>query len=119
MVACSSNAAVTTPQSTVVVETLTTTPTYATEVQPLFIQHCVSCHSGIAPGGGYRMESYEQVMTSGANTPNVVAGDLNSNLLRMLRGETISAGGQMPPDALLSPQEIAIIVRWVETGAQP
>lgn len=65
------------------------------------------------------MERYEQVMTSGTNTPNVVAGDLNSNLLRMLRGETISAGGQMPPDALLSPAEIAIIARWIETGAQP
>lgn len=95
------------------------TPSYANDVRPIFERHCTGCHGGFAPGGSYVMSSYEQIMQSGTHAPNVVAGDMQSNLLRMIRGEMITAGSQMPPDALMSAEEISIVARWVETGAQP
>jgi hypothetical protein len=59
------------------------------------------------------------MMTSGDNAPNVVGGDLGSNLIRMLNREEIEAGGPMPPTRPLRPEELDIITRWVEAGALP
>ncbi len=58
-------------------------------------------------------------MTSGDYAPNVIGGDLTSNLIRMINREEIEAGGPMPPTRPLRPEEIDIITRWVEAGALP
>jgi hypothetical protein len=58
-------------------------------------------------------------MTSGDYAPNVIGGDLSSNLIRMINREEIEAGGPMPPTRPLRPEEIDIVTRWVEAGALP
>jgi hypothetical protein len=63
------------------------------------------------------MGSYEESMTSGDNTPNIIPGDLNSNLIRMLNREEIPAGGPMPPTKALKPELIDLFIRWVLGGA--
>ena len=55
-------------------------------------------------------------MTTGDHTPNMVAGDLNSNLILMLARQKIEAGGPMPPTKPLSPDLIDIFKRWVMAG---
>ena len=49
--------------------------------------------------------------------PNVIPGDLTSNLIRMLHREEIEAGGPMPPTKELKPEIIQIFERWVLGGA--
>jgi len=56
-------------------------------------------------------------MTSGDNAPNIIAGDLGNNTIRMLHREDIEAGGPMPPTKALKPEYIEIYERWVMGGA--
>jgi len=56
-------------------------------------------------------------MTSGDHAPNIVPGDLTSNLIRMLHREEIESGGPMPPTKPLKDEWIAIWERWVLGGA--
>ena len=94
-------------------------PDYETHVFPFFRRRCLSCHREGKEKGNYIMSTYDSVMNSGDNAPNVIGGDLSSNLIRMINREEIEAGGPMPPTRPLKPEEIDVITRWVEAGALP
>ncbi len=94
-------------------------PDYETHVFPILRRRCLSCHREGKEKGNYIMSDYESVMNSGDYAPNVIGGDLSSNLIRMINREEIEAGGPMPPTRPLRPEEIDIITRWVEAGALP
>jgi hypothetical protein len=63
------------------------------------------------------MATYEEVMETGDYAPNVIPGDLNSNLIQMIYREEIEAGGPMPPTRALKPELVEIFERWVLGGA--
>jgi mono/diheme cytochrome c family protein len=94
-------------------------PDYETHVYPILRRRCISCHREGKEKGNYIMTDYESVMTSGDYAPNVIGGDLGSNMIRMINREEIEAGGPMPPTRPLRPEEIDVITRWVEAGALP
>jgi len=94
-------------------------PDYETHVAPIFKRRCSSCHREGKAKQNYIMTDYQSVMTSGDNAPNVIGGDLNSNLIRMINREEIEAGGAMPPTRPLRPEELDVITRWVAAGALP
>lgn len=94
------------------------TPSFNQHVKPIFDKRCASCH-GRRAKGGYSVETYEQTMTSGDNAPVIIAGDAaNSIFVQMLRGISTPAGGQMPPGRPLSADQINLIERWINQGAQ-
>ncbi len=62
------------------------------------------------------MQTYEEIINSGDYAPNLIAGDLNSNLIRMINREEIEAGRPMPPTKALKEEWIDIIERWVVAG---
>ena len=62
------------------------------------------------------MGEYVDILKTGDNAPNVIAGDLNSNLILMLHREEIDAGGPMPPSKPLRDDWINIWERWVLAG---
>jgi len=72
-------------------------PDYEKHVAPLLKRRCIACHREGSAKNNYVMSSYQSVMTSGDHAPNVVGGDLNSNLIRMINREKIEAGGPMRP----------------------
>lgn len=92
-------------------------PSYDVHVAPIFKRYCVSCHRPGKENQNYLMRDYNEVMTSGDHAPNIIAGDLNSNLIRMIHREEIDAGGPMPPTKALKPELIDILERWVLGGA--
>jgi menaquinol-cytochrome c reductase cytochrome b/c subunit len=94
-------------------------PDFETHVFPIFKRRCLSCHREGKAKGNYIISDYENIMNSGDYTPNVIGGDLNSNLILMINRQEIEAGGPMPPTRPLRPEEIDIITRWVEAGALP
>jgi mono/diheme cytochrome c family protein len=86
-------------------------------VQALFEQRCVKCHSGEDPAAGLRLGSYEEVMQGADGEKVVVPGKPDeSELVRRVTGEDEPRMplGQEP----LSGEEIDLIVRWVEGGAE-
>lgn len=91
-------------------------PVYDLHVQPIVRRTCVSCHRPGKENGNYLMQSYDEVIYSGDHAPNLIAGDLGSNLIRMLYREEIEAGGPMPPTKALKAEWIDIFERWVLAG---
>lgn len=93
-------------------------PSFAQDVKPIFDKRCASCHSKRTKGG-YSVADYDKVMNSGDNPPVIVPGDAaNSILAQMLRGIKTPAGGQMPPGRPLAKEQIDLIERWINQGAQ-
>lgn len=93
------------------------TPDYATHIEPIVKRYCVSCHRPGKANNNYLMRTYDEVMNSGDHKPNIIPGDLQSNLVRMVRREEIEAGGPMPPSRPLKPELIEMIEQWVLAGA--
>ncbi len=92
-------------------------PSYEVHIERVVKRYCISCHRPGKKNNNYLMGTYQETMESGDNAPNVIPGDLNSNLIRMIHREEIDAGGPMPPTKALKPELIEIFERWVEGGA--
>lgn len=92
-------------------------PSYEVHIEPIIKRFCVSCHRPGKKNNNYLMRTYEEMMETGDNAPNVIPGDLNSNNIRMINREEIDAGGPMPPTRALRPELIEILERWVLGGA--
>ena len=66
------------------------------DILPIFQKSCTACHGTL---GGLSLESYQDTMTTGANKPMVVPGDLESSPLYLrLLGQ---GGSVMPPGKAL------------------
>ncbi len=92
-------------------------PSYEVHIAPIIKRYCVSCHRPGKENNNYLMRDYVETMETGDNTPNVIPGDLNSNLILMLHREEIEAGGPMPPTKPLKQELIEFFELWVDGGA--
>jgi len=94
------------------------TVSFAQHVKPIFDRRCLSCH-GRRTKCGYSVADYNLVMTSGDNPPVIIPSDAaNSILAQMLHGIETPAGGQMPPGRPLRADQIQLIEKWINQGAQ-
>ncbi len=91
-------------------------PTYA-DVQPIFKQHCVACHSGAKPADGLRLDSYVQIMSNAGKHPAVVPQKPGkSEIVRRIRGVSKPRmPGNGPP--WLTEEQTSLIERWIQAGA--
>ena len=89
---------------------------YDVQVSAIFKRFCVSCHRSGKKNNNYLMGNYDEVINSGDNTPDIIAGDMTSNMMRMLNREKIDAGNPMPPTKPLKPELVAIIQNWIMNG---
>lgn len=92
-------------------------PSYEGHIEPIVKRYCVSCHRPGKKNNDYYMRTYEELMTTGENAPNVIPGDLDSNTIHMLYREEIEAGGPMPPTKAIKPELLDIFERWIAAGA--
>ena len=87
---------------------------FAHQVAPIFSQRCLACHNARTAKGRLNMENYANMMKGGESGPSVVAGQPAESLL-----QTMIEDHSMPKDAdPLLPEQIAMIKKWVETGAR-
>lgn len=95
------------------------TPSYEEHIAPIVDRYCASCHRAGKKNNNYLMGSYDEVLNTGDHKPNLIPGDLNSNLLLMLhlpKDGSIEAGGAMPPTKPLADKFIDVFTRWVQAG---
>ncbi len=93
-------------------------PSFAQDVKSILDKKCLSCH-GKRVKNNFSVETYDKLMTSGDHAPNVAAGDAStSQLTQMLRAIKTPAGGLMPPTRALPKEQIELIERWINQGAQ-
>ncbi|MEY4118114.1 MAG: hypothetical protein RLZZ116_1442 [Planctomycetota bacterium] len=91
---------------------------FESEIRPLLITHCYSCHSRTAmtEKGALRVDTRDAIRKGGRSGPAVVPGDIDSSLLiRAVRYH--DADLQMPPDEKISDEEIRALEKWVAMGA--
>ena len=83
----------------------TTNVTYAADILPVLTSSCTSCHSGSAPGGNVRLETYDEI----------VAAANNGSLLGVIRHEPnwspMPKNGAKFSDCYITQLEI-----WVKDG---
>ena len=89
--------------------------TFSAQVLPILQAKCQLCHNSSMQFGGWDASSYESIMTSGDNSPVVIAGDTTNSLLAQ-RIQGIK-GTLMPPSGSLSQEEIQVILDWIAAGA--
>ncbi len=96
-------------------------PVTFAHVAPIFAARCAKCHTqqglmGPAPEG-YRLTSYEAVLSSDDRVRVVPGNPAASELVRRIRGQ---ARPRMPFDGppYLSVEETELIVTWIKQGAR-
>lgn len=93
---------------------------YATHIQPIFNQHCVSCHGSTKAENGLRLDSYDGVMKGTQFGRIVTPGQpANSALVSVLRA-TADPSIQMPHGGTrIDQQSVQNVVLWIQAGAPP
>ena len=86
---------------------------FSQEVAPVFYQRCLACHNARMAKGRLNMENYAAIMKGGESGAAIEPGKTDSNLCQQI------ADGTMPQDAdPLTAEQIALVNKWVQLGAQ-
>ncbi len=88
---------------------------FENKVRPILANSCYECHSDSA-SGGLRIDSKEAFEKGGAHGPELVPGDPNNS--RLIQAVQQTGSLKMPKGGKLKPDEVAILVEWVKTGAK-
>jgi ankyrin repeat protein len=86
---------------------------FAKDVQPIFRQNCVPCHGPAQQTNGMRLDRKSLVLGRRGVVPG---SSQNSFLFHRISGNEF--GMQMPPTGALRPEQIDIIKRWIDQGAE-
>ena len=89
---------------------------FARDVQPLLKERCFECHGPTKQMNGYRLDR-RSVALAGITRPNIVPRSSDSSRLYR-RVVSPEFGTQMPPDDPLAQDEIEVIKRWIDEGAE-
>jgi Protein of unknown function (DUF1553)/Protein of unknown function (DUF1549)/Planctomycete cytochrome C len=87
------------------------------DIQPLLAKRCLSCHGPSKQKSGLRLDRKEAAFHGGdSGEPGIVPG--KSTHSRLFRLVSARDGGRMPPQGKpLSPAQIDLIKRWIDSGA--
>ena len=91
---------------------------FARDIQPLFRDHCYSCHGPTVQANNFRLDRRRDSMPNrvGANGARIIPGNAaNSRLYLRITGQ---AGLQMPPTGPLTAEQIALIKSWIDQSAE-
>ncbi|MCA9211973.1 MAG: PSD1 domain-containing protein [Planctomycetales bacterium] len=90
---------------------------FATDVQPIFREHCFECHAGEVEEGGLNLGIRSKVMKGGDSGNAFEPGNSNASLLvRLIDGDDERP---MPPEGnvRLPKQQVQTISDWIDQGA--
>lgn len=89
---------------------------FEAKVRPLLVTHCFGCHGGDKTKGGLSLDSRQGWQRGGDSGPVIVPGKPEeSPLVRAIRHDADAS--PMPPESQLTPEQIAVLVKWVQRGA--
>lgn len=95
-------------------------PAYATVIQPVFDQYCVSCHGDKKSKGGLRMDTAAHVLKGGDSGPVLEPPGAEYSLLGNRLTLPVDDEDHMPPGGKpqLSPAQLAVVKWWLDAGAK-
>lgn len=87
---------------------------YSKNVYPILKGRCSKCHMGEFTSKNLNMENYESLMAGSQNGPVIIAGNARESLL----AQKILAGKMPKRGPKLTPEQVQIIIDWINAGAQ-
>jgi mono/diheme cytochrome c family protein len=90
---------------------------YATQIKPLLMEHCASCHGGDDQQSGLRVDFSKSLFSGGDRGPSIIKGKSEeSPLYQALLGKNdiTRMPAESPP---LSDAQIQLVKRWIDEGA--
>lgn len=88
------------------------------DIAPILVDHCVACHSAKKAEGGYRVDTFAELIKAGdsGETPIGGEGDHAGELLRRLTSDDESE--RMPAESEpLSSESVRLVTAWLASGA--
>ena len=88
---------------------------FSNDIIPIFSTSCVSCHVNGSQFPGLILTAelaYNQLLTDGVNAPYVNPSDPATSSLY------VKMTTNMPPAGLLSSNQLEMILKWIEEGAE-
>jgi hypothetical protein len=86
------------------------------EVRPLLVTHCYECHGNGESDGGLGLDTRAGLIAGGDSGPAIVPGKPDSSrLIEAVRYSNLDL--QMPPQGKLAAKDVAVLERWVASGA--
>ena len=89
---------------------------FARDVQPILQQQCYNCHGSKQQKNGLRLDRRKDAMRGGTIAVIGPGNADGSRLYQRLIGSDF--GIQMPPTGALPSDQVAIIKRWIDEGAE-
>ncbi|MCA8996863.1 MAG: PSD1 domain-containing protein [Planctomycetaceae bacterium] len=87
------------------------------DVAPILRSRCLECHNKRDHRGGFSLHSRNAAFDGGESGPVIYPKDTNSSYLLDLI-TPVDGSAEMPKDAApLSPDEISMITKWIDSGA--
>ncbi|CAN5126554.1 hypothetical protein BH11PSE2_BH11PSE2_19180 [soil metagenome] len=86
---------------------------FNTNIRPIFINRCTSCHGASVQRGGLRLDDREAALKGSATGPVIIPGHSESSKLYAM-----VASKKMPLDDELSLLELEAVKEWIDGGAQ-
>jgi hypothetical protein len=84
-------------------------PTYDANIEPIFTAECTMCHNTATLTAGLDLSTYAGVMNGGKDGSILVPGDSANSLLIKIQSATHFRN--------VTPDELALIKQWINTGA--
>jgi|694.fasta_scaffold00432_34 hypothetical protein len=93
-------------------------PDFVHDVRTIFETHCYRCHGKEKQKSGYRLDA-KSIAFSGGDVygPAILAGNPSKSVLLQLVKSSDGAERMPPEGPPLSPEQIALLERWIEMGA--
>ena len=91
---------------------------YLTDIKPLLLEKCFSCHSSRKQEGGLRLDAASLIRKGGESGPGYVTRSASNSLI--LKRVTADDDNRMPPaeaGARLTAEEVAKLTAWIKSGA--
>lgn len=90
---------------------------YDRDVKPIFVRSCIGCHGPALQSGGFRLDDSAATLKGGYGGPTILPGNSAESKL-ILRVQGTAGMPVMPPvGPRLSPEQIAILREWIDSGA--
>lgn len=87
---------------------------FAEKIAPIFAQRCLACHNARTAKGRYNMENFAAILKGGESGAAVEHGKADLSTLFIMIED-----GSMPKDAdPLTAEELALVKKWIDTGAE-
>lgn len=89
---------------------------FESKIRPLLVERCIECHGEKKQKGGLRLDSRAAWQAGGDTGKAILAGKPEESLL-IKAVRYADKDLQMPPKKALPPEEVALLVEWIQQGA--